>query len=267
MTPAEHDHRSLAGMVDRLLEDMKKALMLPASSVLEVLPKAARDLARAQGKEVELLVRGGEIEIDRRILEQMRDPLIHLVRNCIDHGIETAEQRKLKHKLPRGTISIAVAQKTGVGSKYSSRTTAPASTSPKSRRRRESWGSLLARTETARSRGTLAAHFPVRRFHQSDHHGRFRAGVWPCHRSGEGRKLGGSSRSSPNWTQAPPSGRAAAHAGDVSRRLRSRARSALRAAATTHMECAVRLEQTTVKTVENRETIGGTAGYRAGGAG
>jgi len=110
---AEHDQRALAGMVDALLEDMKKALMLPMSSALEVLPKSVRDLARSQGKEVDLRVHGGEIEVDRRILEQMRDPLIHLVRNCVDHGIETPEQRELKGKPPRGTISLTVTQKDG----------------------------------------------------------------------------------------------------------------------------------------------------------
>jgi two-component system chemotaxis sensor kinase CheA len=110
---AEHDHRALSLMVDGLLEDTKKALMLPVSSVLEVLPKSVRDLARAQGKQVDLIARGGDIEIDRRILEQMRDPLIHLVRNCVDHGIETPEQRKLKNKPPRGTISLAVTHKDG----------------------------------------------------------------------------------------------------------------------------------------------------------
>jgi len=110
---AERDHRTLAGMVDGLLEDVKEALMLPVSTALEVLPKSVRDLSRAQGKEAELAVRGGEIEIDRRILEQMRDPLIHLVRNCIDHGIETPGQRKLKSKPSRGIISVAISQKDG----------------------------------------------------------------------------------------------------------------------------------------------------------
>ena len=110
---AERDQRSLGAMVDGLLEDMKKALMLPIASGLEVLPKMVRDLSREQAKEVELVVSGGEIEIDRRILEEMRDPLVHLIRNCVDHGIETPEARRRGNKPPRGTVTLAIAQKNG----------------------------------------------------------------------------------------------------------------------------------------------------------
>jgi two-component system chemotaxis sensor kinase CheA len=110
---AERDHRFLGGMVDNLLYDMKKVLMLPFSSALEVFPKLVRDLSRDQGKEVELLVQGEEIEIDRRILEEMKDPLIHLVRNCINHGIESPGERERKMKPRRGTITFAIAQKDG----------------------------------------------------------------------------------------------------------------------------------------------------------
>jgi len=68
--------------------------MLPFSTLLKILPKVVRDLSRDQGKEVELIVRGSTIEIDRRILEELKDPFIHLIRNCIDHGIEKPEERK-----------------------------------------------------------------------------------------------------------------------------------------------------------------------------
>ncbi|MBI4206501.1 MAG: hybrid sensor histidine kinase/response regulator [Betaproteobacteria bacterium] len=108
---AEHDQRAIAAMVDGLLDDMKKTLMLPLSSTLGVFPKFVRDLSRDRGKEVDLVIHGGEIEVDRRILEEMRDPLIHLVRNCIDHGIETREERRRKGKSPRGTITLAITQK------------------------------------------------------------------------------------------------------------------------------------------------------------
>ena len=107
---AEQDYRSFSGMVDDLLKDMKKVLMLPFSSLLGIFPKMVRDLSRDKGKEVDLVLKGGEIEIDRRILEEMKDPLIHLVRNCIDHGIETPEERARNKKSPRGTITIAISQ-------------------------------------------------------------------------------------------------------------------------------------------------------------
>lgn len=110
---ANHDQRSVGAMVDNLLEDVKKVLMLPFSSLSEIFPKFVRDLSRDQGKEVDLVIQGGEIEIDRRILEEMKDPLIHLVRNCIDHGIEKSQERKQKKKAPKGTITIALSQKNG----------------------------------------------------------------------------------------------------------------------------------------------------------
>lgn len=110
---AEQDQRALGGMVDSLLDDMKKVLMLPFTSLLDIFPKIVRSLSRDQGKEVEWVVRGDEIEIDRRILEEMKDPLIHIVRNCIDHGIEKPEERKQKGKSTRGTVSLTVTQKNG----------------------------------------------------------------------------------------------------------------------------------------------------------
>jgi two-component system chemotaxis sensor kinase CheA len=60
------------------------------------------------GKEVELTTQGGEVELDRRILEEMKDPLIHLVRNCIDHGIEKPEERERRKKSRRGLLRIAI---------------------------------------------------------------------------------------------------------------------------------------------------------------
>ncbi len=108
---AEIDHKSLGGMVDNLLNDMKTVLMLPFSSLLGVFPKLVRDLSRDQGKDVDLVIQGEEIEIDRRILEEMKDPLIHLVRNCIDHGIEKPQVRNLKKKSPRGTVNLVITAK------------------------------------------------------------------------------------------------------------------------------------------------------------
>jgi two-component system, chemotaxis family, sensor kinase CheA len=109
----EQDQRTIKRMVDEHLEGMKKAVMLPASSLVESFPKLVRDLARDQGKEAELVVRGAEIEIDKRILEELKDPLIHLVRNCVDHGIRSPEARGALDKAPLGTIAIDFAAKDG----------------------------------------------------------------------------------------------------------------------------------------------------------
>lgn len=110
---SEQEERSLGSRVQTLLEDMKKALMLPFSTLLESFPKFVRDLARGKGKEVELKMEGGEIEIDRRILEEMKDPLIHMIRNGIDHGIEKPEERLQKNKPRQGTIRILIIHRNG----------------------------------------------------------------------------------------------------------------------------------------------------------
>lgn len=108
---AEYDQKSLGIMVDTLLEDTKKTLMLPCSSFLDIFPALARSLSKSAGKKVELTTIGGEIEIDRRILEEMKDPLIHVVRNCIDHGIEMPEEREQKKKPACGTIKLSVSSR------------------------------------------------------------------------------------------------------------------------------------------------------------
>ncbi len=102
--------RQLDGMVETLLDDMKQTLMHPFSLLLDMFPKMVRDLSRSQGKEVDLVTRGADVEIDRRILEELRSPLIHLLRNAVDHGIEDPIQREKHNKPRRGTITIAVAQ-------------------------------------------------------------------------------------------------------------------------------------------------------------
>ena len=107
---ADHDQRTLAGMTDSLLRDVREMHLLPFSSLIEIFPRFTRELARDQGKEVALTIQGGEIEIDRRILEEMKDPLLHMLRNCIDHGIETPALRADKHKPPHGTIALAISQ-------------------------------------------------------------------------------------------------------------------------------------------------------------
>ncbi len=109
----EQDRRSLGMMTDNLLGKLKTALLLPFASLLEIFPKLVRDLSHGQGKDVELMVRGEAIEIDRRILEEIKDPLIHLVRNCLDHGLEKPEERVQAKKRARGLITIEVQQKEG----------------------------------------------------------------------------------------------------------------------------------------------------------
>ena len=110
---SDHDRYATGLMVDNLLGDVKQILMLPFSTLFEAFPKLLRDLSRDQGKDVELSISGGEIEIDRRIMEEMRIVFIHLLRNAIDHGIEKPELRKKNGKPPRGMIQIVVSRGEG----------------------------------------------------------------------------------------------------------------------------------------------------------
>jgi len=107
-----HQH-ALSHMVDHLLDETKKATMQSFSSLLDMFPLLVRTLARDHGKQAELVIHGADIEVDRRILEEMKDPLIHAIRNCIDHGIETPQVRTQANKRPVGRITIAIAPKGG----------------------------------------------------------------------------------------------------------------------------------------------------------
>ncbi len=102
------DARSLGTIADRVIEDAKKMLMLPCSHLLGAFPKMLRDLAREQGKEADLVVVGEDIEVDRRVLDELKDPLIHLLRNCADHGIELPGVRNSLGKAVRATVTMTV---------------------------------------------------------------------------------------------------------------------------------------------------------------
>lgn len=105
---AEHHRLTVGKHVDDLLANSKKLLMLPLATLGAPLPKVVRDLSRDQGKEVDLTIRGEDVEIDKRVLEEMKDPLIHLLRNCVDHGVESPAHREQLGKPARATISLDV---------------------------------------------------------------------------------------------------------------------------------------------------------------
>jgi two-component system chemotaxis sensor kinase CheA len=109
----DNDGRAVATMVDSLFEDVKDVLMFPCSALLDLFPKVVRDVAREQEKEIDFRISGGGIEVDNRILQEMKDPLLHIVRNCIDHGIEPPDERVRKRKSPRGKLSISVSRTDG----------------------------------------------------------------------------------------------------------------------------------------------------------
>ncbi|MBX3009985.1 MAG: response regulator [Caldilineaceae bacterium] len=104
----EQSSRTFGAMVDNLQADLKQVLMLPFAALVEAFPKLVRDLSREQGKEVILIVQGGELELSRRIWEAMKDPLMHLLRNCIDHGLEAPAERARQGKPRQGTIRLTL---------------------------------------------------------------------------------------------------------------------------------------------------------------
>jgi two-component system chemotaxis sensor kinase CheA len=104
----QRDRRRIAAAVDAVLEETRRARMTPASTVLALVPIMVRDLAHAAGKECAGVVRGGDLEVDRRVLEAIKDPLIHLVRNAVGHGIERPEERAAAGKAARGRVTVTV---------------------------------------------------------------------------------------------------------------------------------------------------------------
>jgi two-component system, chemotaxis family, sensor kinase CheA len=100
----------LTRILERLQERTLQARMVPFGTIAEPLRRAGRDLARSLGKAVELEVRGQETELDRGVLEQVADPLLHLVRNAVDHGIEPPEGRLAAGKPPLGTVTVQAMQ-------------------------------------------------------------------------------------------------------------------------------------------------------------
>ncbi|RMF60664.1 MAG: hybrid sensor histidine kinase/response regulator [Calditrichaeota bacterium] len=99
---------SLETSIDKLMEEAKKLLLLPFDSISRGFPKMVRDLATSLGKKAEITIEGKEVEIDKRILEEMKDPLIHLIRNSVDHGLEYPEERIRLGKPAQGKITLRV---------------------------------------------------------------------------------------------------------------------------------------------------------------
>jgi len=101
-------HMSL--VIDELEEEVKRVRMLPLSTITGSFARMVRDMAQEEGKEAMLRIVGGDTELDKRVLEQIKDPLIHLLRNAVDHGIETPEQRVAAGKYRIGTITLTAEQ-------------------------------------------------------------------------------------------------------------------------------------------------------------
>ncbi len=101
----EMSHR-IARTTTELQDEIMKTRMLPVDGVFQRMPRMVRDLAQKTGKEVEFLVTGGTTEMDRSILEVLADPLIHLLRNSVDHGVEPPEARLEVGKPREGIVTL-----------------------------------------------------------------------------------------------------------------------------------------------------------------
>lgn len=93
-------------ITDELQNEIMKARMLPVDNVFSRFPRMIRDLAQKLGKEIQFVVEGKETELDRSVIEVIGDPLIHMLRNSVDHGIELPEAREQAGKPRQGTVSL-----------------------------------------------------------------------------------------------------------------------------------------------------------------
>lgn len=96
------------GLAKDLHDRVISVRMTPLSVITDRLPRVARDICRRRGREVELAITGAEIELDRAILDELSDPLLHILRNCIDHGIESADERAEANKPSQGNVVVNV---------------------------------------------------------------------------------------------------------------------------------------------------------------
>ena len=105
---------TVIGQLDMLVSDLQssvmKARMQPVGRVFQKYSRLARDVSRTLGKDIELVITGAETEVDKTILEELNDPLVHLVRNSCDHGLETPKERRAQGKPDRGTINLSARQ-------------------------------------------------------------------------------------------------------------------------------------------------------------
>ncbi|HXH62578.1 MAG TPA: chemotaxis protein CheA, partial [Gemmatimonadales bacterium] len=107
-------HREADRLQLELQEQVMKARMVPVGPVFRQYARTVRDLARAHGKSVSLVIEGDDVELDTRVVERLRDPLTHMIRNTIDHGIESPELRAALGKAVEGRLTLRAAHDGGL---------------------------------------------------------------------------------------------------------------------------------------------------------
>ncbi len=111
VTSVSDDQAKLTLITEELRQHVIELTMLPVSTVFDTFPRAVRDLSRSFGKEVDLTMTGGSTELEKRVIEKVADPLVHLVRNAIDHGLEAPEERGKAGKPFAGSLALGAEQR------------------------------------------------------------------------------------------------------------------------------------------------------------
>jgi len=106
ITPLDEAVNRLESLIRELHTKVITVRMMPLENILTRLPRLIRDIAREKKKEIDFTVTGGDIELDRAILEELSNPLMHILRNAVDHGIESPTEREAKGKSREGKISL-----------------------------------------------------------------------------------------------------------------------------------------------------------------
>lgn len=110
---AGEDVTRLNLVADELEESIRGMRLLPLATIFNLFPRLVRDLAHEQGKEVQLVIEGGETTADKRLLEELKDPLMHMIRNAVDHGLELPAERERQGKPRLATLMLRAYQTAG----------------------------------------------------------------------------------------------------------------------------------------------------------
>src|SRR4028119_364813 len=107
---AYEDVTRLNSAANELEESIRKIRLLPLSTVFDLFPRLVRDMAHEQGKELRLTIEGETTAADKRILEELKDPLMHIIRNAVDHGIELPAERERSGKPRLASLNLRAYQ-------------------------------------------------------------------------------------------------------------------------------------------------------------
>ncbi|MBZ0305686.1 MAG: hypothetical protein K8I82_06425, partial [Anaerolineae bacterium] len=107
------DNMRLTLVSGAIQEEIRRVRMLPFETHVSMMQRVVRDVARQCNKNAQLVIHGADVELDKKVLELLKDPLVHLLRNSVDHGIELPEERASRGKSEIGTVTVAVSQRGG----------------------------------------------------------------------------------------------------------------------------------------------------------